>query len=113
MIAHTERTDASTVPSLIRVMTDVAEWVGSSAGVFLGHVKMAVLTAKNTVTLNLTDLETGTERHGSLPDGLPAEIRFMAAVVDVDPDKLSERMRKALASEGFTIKERKRIVDLR
>jgi len=113
MIAYADKADASLVPSLSRVMTVVAEWIEASAGAFLGHVKMAVITGPSTTTLSLTNLKRGVEQRGSLVDGDPVEIKFMAAVVDVDPDELSEKMKNALVSEGFRIKDKRKIVELK
>ena len=113
MNAYADRSDASTLQALDRVMTEVAEWIESEAGVFLGHVKMAVIAGPRTVTLNLTSLEMGVDHHGSLPGGVPVEIKFMAAVLDVDHDELSERMKNALRSEGFRIKENRKVIELR
>jgi len=97
-------TGPATLDALGRAMTDVAKWIVSSAGYLLGHVKSAVTAGDITVTLNLTDMSTGVERHGSLPDGVRAEIRFMAAVLDVDRKELAERMKNALIKNGFKLK---------
>ena len=97
---------ASVLRDLDSVMTEVAEWIKDTAGCFLGHVKMAVTEGNRTMTLNLTDLGTGVEHHGSLADDVRVEIRFMAAVVDVDHGELAERMRNALTSKGFKLKNR-------
>jgi hypothetical protein len=110
--AYIDRTDGSTADSLGKAMTEVAEWIRSSAGCFLGHVKMAVTTGTGTVTLNLTDLGTGVEHHGSIPDGVRADIRFMAAVLDADRNELAERMNNALLSNGFKMKK-SGIIELR
>jgi hypothetical protein len=109
--AYSETADRRTLDSLDRVMMTVAQWIKATAGCFLGHVKMAVVTDGRTMTLNLTDLGTGVEHHGSLMVGAHAEIRFMAAVVDVDRSELADRMRDALVSNGFQLKH-KNIVEL-
>ncbi|MCL2143541.1 MAG: hypothetical protein FWH44_04715 [Methanomassiliicoccaceae archaeon] len=112
--AYADTTDADTVPSLDRAMIATAEWITSSAGTFLGHVKMAVSAGSRTMTLNLTDLGTGVEHHGSLEDGVRADIRFMAAVLDVDHGELAEVMKEALASNGFKVKDKNiNLVELR
>jgi hypothetical protein len=110
--AFIENTDRSTLSSLGNAMTEVGEWIEAAAGYLLGHVKVAVTTEKGTVTLNLTDLDTGVEYHGELPDGIYADIRFMAAVLDVEHGELAERMKRALISNGFKLKN-KNIIDLR
>jgi len=102
---------ASVLDALDSVMMEVAGWIKASAGCFLGHVKMAATDGERTMTLNLTDLGTGVEHHGSLADGVRVNIRFMAAVVDVDRVELAERMRSALVSKGFKIKN-KNIIEL-
>jgi hypothetical protein len=112
LAAYAERTDERTTSLLDRSMVEVAEWITSSAGCFLGHVKMAITTGEKTVTFNLTDLGTGVEHHGQPDAGVRADIRFMAAVVDVDHDELAVKMRDALVSKGFKLKN-KNIVELR
>ena len=110
--AVADSADDDMLASLGRVMTEVAEWIGASAGCFLGHVKMAVATGGDTVTLSLTSMDVGVERHGKMTPNIPAEIRFMAAVVDVDGKELAEKMRDAMLAGGFKIKNRK-MVELR
>jgi len=110
--AYAESMSSSVVTSLDRAMIETAEWIRRTAGCFLGHVKMAVSAGDRTMTLNLTDLGTGVEHHGSLDDGVRAEIRFMSAVLDVDHDELAEVMKKALISNGLKIQNRN-IIDLR
>ena len=110
--AFIEVTDSSTTDSLGQAMTEVAEWIKASAGCFLGHVKMAVMTESGTVTLNLTDIETGVEHHGSLPNGVHADIRFMVAVLDADCGEMAKRMKNALISKGFKLKN-KNVVEIR
>jgi len=109
--AFIEPTTSSTLNSLDAAMVEVGKWIRSQAGYLLGHVKVAVTTSEGTVTLNLTDLETGVEYHGSLQEGIRADIRFMAAVLDVDHGELAERMRDALLLNGFKLKN-KNIIDL-
>ena len=109
--AYLPLTTPKTIGSLDAVMTDVAKWIKDTVGCFLGHVKMAVTFGDRTVTFNLTDLGTGVEHHGSLPDGVRIDIRFMSAVVDVDHDELAERMRNALTSNGFKLKN-KNIIEM-
>jgi len=111
--AYADAVGKDTLPALDRTMMAVAEWIRDTAGTFLGHVKMAVTTKERTMTLNLTDLGTGVEHHGSLIDGERLDIRFMAAVLDVDHDELAEKMRKELISNGFKIKKSMNIVELR
>jgi len=103
---------ASVLDELASAMMEVGVWIKGSAGCFLGHVKSAVTAGERTMTLNLTDLGTGVERHGSLAEGTRADIRFMAAVVDVDKDELAARMRDALISRDFKLKDRN-IIELR
>jgi len=105
-------TDAATGDSLCKAMTEVAEWITRTAGCFLGHVKIAVTTEARTITFNLTDLDTGVERHDTIPEGVRADVRFMAAVVDVDKNELAEKMNVALASNGFKVNKRG-IIELR
>jgi len=102
----------SVLNALASAMTEVGEWIKGSAGCFLGHVKSAVTAGEKTMTLNLTDLGTGVERHGALTEGVHADIRFMAAVVDVDKGELADKMRSAMISRGFRLKDRN-IIELR
>ncbi|MDR0334831.1 MAG: hypothetical protein LBH69_02970 [Methanomassiliicoccaceae archaeon] len=110
--AYADAAGKDTLPALDRTMISVAEWIRDSAGTFLGHVKMAVTTGARTMTLNLTDLGTGVEHHGSLISGERVEIRFMAAVLDVDRNELADRMNKELISNGFKIKKSMNIIEL-
>ncbi|MDR0777832.1 MAG: hypothetical protein LBE48_00110 [Methanomassiliicoccaceae archaeon] len=111
LTAYAEITDVHTADMLDRTMVEVAQWIKSSAGCFLGHVKMAITTGTRTTTFNLTDLKTGVEHHGPLDVGVRADIRFMAAVVDVDHDELAAKMKDALVHNGFKIKN-KNIIEL-
>ncbi|MCL2143786.1 MAG: hypothetical protein FWH44_05990 [Methanomassiliicoccaceae archaeon] len=110
--ATADNADEEMIISLGRVMTAVAEWIGASAGCFLGHVKMAVSTGNDTVTLSLTSMDVGVERHGKMTANVPADIKFMAAVVDVDGKQLAEKMRDAMLANGFKVKNKK-MVELR
>ena len=110
--AYSDMTDGKTLASLDRVMTEMAEWIKTAAGCFLGHIKMAVTADDSSMTLNLTDIGADVEHHGSLKEGVRMDIRFMVAVVDVDRDELAGRMRDALAANGFKIKNKK-IIELR
>jgi hypothetical protein len=112
LTAYIENTDGSTAGLLDNSMGEVAKWIKATAGCFLGHVKMAITTGERTVTFNLTDLGTGVEQHGRLDMGVRADIRFMAAVVDVDQDELAVKMRDAMAANGFKMKG-KNIIELR
>ena len=109
--AYADTVDDDTVPSLDRAMIAVAEWIRATAGTFLGHVKMAVTTKDRTMTLNLTDLGTGVEHHGSVISGERLDIRFMAAVLDVDHGELAEKMKKELISNNFKIKKGTNIIE--
>jgi hypothetical protein len=64
--------------------------------------------------LNLTDLRTGVEQHGSPIMGERADIRFMAAVLDVNRNELAEKMNDSLKANGIKIKEKNaNIIELR
>jgi len=104
--AYADSADDDTVKALSKAMITVAEWIRSEAGTFLGHVKMAVTTGSRTTTLNLTDLRTGVEQHGTLVKGERVNIRFMAAVLDVDRKELEKVMNKAVKANGFKIIEK-------
>lgn len=86
------------------ILMDTGRWTGSAAGMFLGHIKMAIdAGGRGAMTLNLTDLGTGVERHGSISFPADAEVRFMAAVLDVDRQSLEERMESSVKGKGFTV----------
>lgn len=105
--ASIDITDASVIDLLDSAMLEVGKWINDTAGMFLGHVKMAITTGEfGSMTLNLTNLDVGVEHHGSMVFPLPAKIRFMAAVLDVDQKELSKRMETSLKSRGFDV-ERK------
>lgn len=97
------------------ILRATAEWVEDNAGMFLGHVKMSLDAGGNgSMTLNLTDLDTGVEEHGSM--NLPANVqmKFMAAVLDVDHDELAAFMEKLLEVNGININRGNRnIIELR
>jgi hypothetical protein len=83
-------------------MAATGEWVEREAGSLLGHIKAAVFLEDGTgVTLNLTDLGTGVERHGTLPPQERAGFTFMSAVLDVDPHELGHVMEDALEDSGL------------
>ncbi|MCL2712310.1 MAG: hypothetical protein FWD37_03430 [Methanomassiliicoccaceae archaeon] len=109
--AYAGSMNIDTLNSLDMVMTEVAQWIENSSGCFLGHVKMAVTTSSGTMTLNLTDLRTGVEHHNVITNGEYAEIRFMAAVVDVDHNELAKKMRSSLLSNNIKLKDKK-IIEL-
>ena len=109
--AFIEVTSPSTINLLYDVMIAVAQWVKKSSGIFLGHVKMSIITGEfGAATLNLTDLKDGVEFHGSMVFPLRADIQFMAAVLDVDREELSKVMETTLISNGIAIKKSKKLL---
>ena len=115
LIAYIEKTDENTLSLLDGAMVEIAEWIEETSGFFLGHVKMAVAMPDKTMTLNLTDIKSGVERHnGPMPHGVRADIKFMSAVVDVDRVELAKKMRDTFTKNGFKVKDdRKKIVEFR
>ena len=111
--AYIMETSPATIDSLYEVMTAVAIWVRASAGTFLGHVKMSVSTGEfGSATLNLTDLGEGVRFRGSMVFPLQADIKFMAAVLDVDTDELSGVMEEELTTRGFTVRKNRQMVTI-
>jgi len=94
--------NASDLEELKDAMLAVGKWVRDASGSFLGHVKMAVdCRTDGAMTLNLTDLDTGTECRGTITFPSDADVRFMAAVLDVGRDGLSNAMENALSERGY------------
>ncbi len=85
-----------------KALVQVGRWVESEAGCLLGHIKAAiVLDDGSGITLNLTDLESGVERHGTLEPHEKVNFSFMCAVLDVDEHELKHRMFHAIDDSGI------------
>lgn len=99
-----QRADSGDIERLADVMLRTGIWVNEISGSFLGHVKMSAdSNAKGAMTLNLTDLDTGVERHGSISFPSDMDVRFMAAVLDVDAKELANAMEKHLSEQGYKV----------
>ena len=105
--------DAAVLEELGNILMEIGEWVRTSSGIFLGHVKMAISSACGDMTLNLTDLKRGADFHGAI--ALPADvnIRLMAAVLDVSHDELAVTAEKALRKVNFKADKKGKIIELR
>lgn len=100
--------DASSLNGLSSVMMEVGGWVVDRAGYFLGHVKMSLDSGpKGAMTLNLTDIGNGVERHGDISFPADLEGRFMAAVLDVDKGGLERTMTDLMERRGYAVNKRK------
>ncbi len=87
---------------MAKALTSVGEWVVKESGCLLGHVKAAVVDEDGKgITLNLTDMETGVEHHGTLEPMAKVRFTFMCAVVDVDEHELKHRMFHAIDDTGL------------
>ncbi len=87
---------------LCNAMIEVGKWVESEAGAMLGHIKAAVTLDDGTgITLNLTDLRNGVEKHGNLDPQEKVNFTFMSAVLDVDDHELQHRMYHAVDDSGL------------
>ncbi len=84
------------------VLLQIGKWVESEAGTMLGHIKAAItLDDGSGITLNLTDLDNGVEKHGNLDPQEKVNFTFMCAVLDVDEHELEHRMYHALDDSGL------------
>jgi len=94
--------NADSEARLIKAMLEVGKWVASEAGVMLGHIKSAVtLDDGSGITLNLTDLSNGVEKHGELAPTDKVNFTFMSAVLDVDQHELYHKMVDAVDDSGL------------
>lgn len=100
--------DEDVIETLSNLMLLTGEVAQTRTGMMLGHIKMAIDAGTNGgMTLNLTDMDTGVERHGSIAYPADLEIRFMAALLDVKHDELEDLMDSTLSSNGFTVLKKK------
>jgi len=88
---------------LAHVLMDVGRWVEKEAGALMGHIKTAVSSDSATVTLNLTDLREGVLFHGRVRPSKSVRFSFMAAVLDVDEDRLRHTVLHALDDSGINM----------
>ncbi len=94
--------NADSEARLCNAMLTVGKWVESEAGVLLGHIKAAVtLDDGSGITLNLTDMSNGVEKHGELPPKDKVNFTFMSAVLDVDEHELYHTMYHAVDDSGL------------
>ena len=94
--------NADSEARLCSAMMVVGKWVQSEAGTMLGHIKAAVtLDDGSGITLNLTDMNNGVEKHGELPPQDKVNFTFMSAVLDVDEHELHHVMHDAIDDSGL------------
>jgi len=105
--------DAAVLERLAEILMEIGEWVRTSSGTFLGHVKMAISSEEGAMTLNLTDLKRGVDYHGAMPLPANVNIRLMAAVLDVGHDELAVTAEKALKKVDFKADKKGKIIELR
>ncbi len=87
-----------------KALMQVGKWVESEAGAMLGHIKAAItLDDGSGITLNLTDLRNGVEKHGELEPQEKVNFTFMCAVLDVDEHELKHVMYHAIEDTGLDI----------
>ena len=85
-----------------KALIQVGDWVQKETGFLLGHIKAAITLDDGTgITLNLTDLENGVEKHGQLDPQEKVNFSFMCAVLDVDEHELKHRMYHAIDDTGL------------
>lgn len=97
---HIHGFNADAEARLAEMMMKIGRWVEKESGMFLGHIKMAVIYEGKGVTLNLTDLDEGVLHHGSLMPKQKVDFDFMAAVTDVDEGELEHVMLHAIEDSG-------------
>ena len=88
---------------LANILTEVGRWVEREAGALMGHIKMAVTSESSTVTMNLTDLREGVLFHGRVKPCRHVDFTFMAAVLDVDEDRLRHIVLHSLDDSGINM----------
>lgn len=85
-----------------KALITIGQWVTKESGCLLGHIKAAIVDENgNGITLNLTDIENGVERHGELEPMEKVRFAFMCAVLDVDEHELRHRMFHAIDDTGL------------
>lgn len=85
-----------------KALMTIGEWVTKESGCLLGHIKAAIVDENGKgITLNLTDIENGVERHGELEPMEKVRFAFMCAVLDVDEHELRHRMFHAIDDTGL------------
>lgn len=97
---HIHGFNADAEARLVDMMMKIGRWVDEESGMFLGHIKMAILYEGKGITLNLTDLDEGVLRHGDLMPKQKVDFDFMAAVTDVDEGELEHVMLHAIEDSG-------------
>jgi hypothetical protein len=105
--------DATVLGQLADILMEIGEWVRTSSGTFLGHVKMAISSENGDMTLNLTDLKRGVDHHGAITLPADVNVRLMAAVLDVSHDELAVTAEKALKKVDFKADKKGKIIELR
>lgn len=85
---------------LAEMIMKVGKWVEQEAGMFLGHIKMALSCGDTGINLNLTDLEEGVIHHNTMSPKEKVDFSFMAAVTDVDGHELEHVMQHAMKDSG-------------
>ena len=86
---------------LADVLMQVGRWVERESGALMGHIKMAVSNADQTMTMNLTDLDEGVLFHGKVRPSKEVQFSFMAAVLDVDDHELEHITLHAFEDSGI------------
>lgn len=85
-----------------KALMTIGQWVTKESGCLLGHIKAAIVDENGKgITLNLTDIENGVERHGELEPMEKVRFAFMCAVLDVDEHELRHRMFHAIDDTGL------------
>lgn len=102
LIGHIHGFNADVEARLDKVMILTGKWVVEQSGCLLGHIKIAIYHDDGSgITLNLTDMDTGVEHHGSAEPCEKINFNFMSAVLDVDSHELEHVMMDALEDSGI------------
>jgi len=102
LTGHIHGFNADVTARFSNVLLTIGKWVEKESGSLLGHIKAAIYDADGKgITLNLTNIESGVEQHGTLPPLEKVNFNFMSAVVDVDAHELEHVMIDALEDSGI------------
>ena len=82
---------------MVNALNEIGKWVDEKAGMFLGHIKCAIYLEDGTgITLNLTDLDSGVEIHGTLEPAEKVGFSLLCAALDVEKAELGHTVHHAL-----------------
>lgn len=102
LTGHIHGYNADVEARMDKVLRKTGEWVEKESGALLGHIKAALYNEEgHGITLNLTNMETGVEHHGTMEPQEKVDFNFMSAVLDVDAHELEHVMMDAIEDSGI------------